>query len=520
MRADALVYGIFEGMDWREARDDRKRERKRQDAADKRTEETHGWKREVHEAAMEDRNRRNAEAQRQRQQQEDERQVFKEAYEAAKESYDAAPGITGAQAPGEPIEGVNATPTVPDAVPVQPQAPEIGIMDVEPPSTTDVPAKAMTGYMPKPEGPDAPIPAQGREAISFEEWRAMSRSERQRMGLPVSELGGQWAYRDRNGAWSITDTPPPDDGPRMKGTPYANEIPPTRPRGEQPVTAPSGAPAAPPVPKTESGTPQVSVQSAQVTAPNPGIVGDGMPVKTTKQQRERAATSFLDHYVKVSAPKIIEHYVKTGQIEKAQAFEEFVQSRSAQDGMQGWARAVHAASIGDDEGFADGLADAYNATDYFDDGYSVVREDTEFTRDEQGNITGARVKIKNNETGQTFDQVFDGVDDIYRFGIGLLSPEAVFERGLAEVDRAQAVQEALIQKRAEVSQLRVSPEEVMEVIETLSSANLDFSGLSVAEQVDAALAMIEQIRGQQPGIGTATAPAKGASNLPTDVPLY
>lgn len=523
-RADALVNGIFEGMDWRESRDDRKRERERQKTQDERTAERHGWDRENHESRKTEVARRRAAEDRQRAAAERERQVFADAYDAAKESYENAPGIK--DAPPSP-DNVSAAPPMATA-PNAPAAPsEMGITDVMPRQDSAVPDRAMVGHMPAPEGVDAPIPEQGRSAISYDQWRGMSRTERERHGLPVSEIGGQWEYRNRHGTFpGAKDVPPPDRGPTPKGAPYANETAPRTPTSERAGPADRGAPAMPAAPKTQEGTPVASAESVQATAPKaptPGVTGKDMPVKATAAQRKRAETSFLDHYAKVSAPKIIDHYLRTGQIEKAQAFEEFVQSKGAQDGMAGWARAVHAATIGDDDGFADGLADAYNATDYFADGYSVVREDTEFVRDENGNITGARVKLKNNSTGKTFDQIFDGVDDIYRFGVNMLSPEAVFERGLAAVDAADGIQRELDAKRREIAEARTTPEEVMEVIDTLASSNLNFGSLAPSEQIDAALAFLERMRGRALGItpqqGTPQA-APGAANVPTDVPLY
>lgn len=203
--------------------------------------------------------------------------------------------------------------------------------------------------------------------------------------------------------------------------------PPTKVAGE----LASEVSAAPP---DQGGAP--SVELAVATAPAPRrVVGKGGPIKATPQQRERASQSFLDYYADTAVPKIIEYYLSQGDIQKAEGFETWAKSREAQAQLKSWSMAVHAASIGDDEGFIDHWSDAYNS---FDDGLEVARDQSGFTRDEGGNITGAKVTFKNTQSGQTFERVFEGQEDLIREGIYTLAPEKVFEYMWGEISAANS----------------------------------------------------------------------------------
>lgn len=186
-------------------------------------------------------------------------------------------------------------------------------------------------------------------------------------------------------------------------------------------------------PPDQGGAPSLAL--AQATAPQEGrgVLGRNDVVKTTEGQRTRAAASFLDHYAQTAVPKLVEYYAQTGQLEKAQAFEQWANARETKSQLESWAKAVHAATIGDDDAFLDHLADTYNS---FDDGYEVDRSKSDFVRDEKGNISGGVVTFKNTRTGESFEKTYADQSDIVREAIHVLSPEQVFETLWGEMAQA------------------------------------------------------------------------------------
>ena len=73
------------------------------------------------------------------------------------------------------------------------------------------------------------------------------------------------------------------------------------------------------------------------------------------------------------------------------------------------------------------MADAYEANNYYDDGLSIVREDSSLTRDDAGNIVGARITFRDDATGETFTQNVSDVRDVVASAIGIMAPEKAFE---------------------------------------------------------------------------------------------
>ncbi|SDX74211.1 hypothetical protein [Roseicitreum antarcticum] len=217
----------------------------------------------------------------------------------------------------------------------------------------------------------------------------------------------------------------------------------TQPTGPGPRRAAPNVSAAQPavvsgasegLPRTEEGTPMGSVQAATTVAQRAGMSvasaarGDASPAQS-RQVADRAADATVREYRSTQMPPIVEHYIRTGQIEKARAFEAWTQERSVQQGMRSWARAMHAFSLNDMEGMLDGLVGAYEAQDYYDDGLSVVREGTQMKTDPQsGEVIGATIMFRDNQTGRTFRQEVNGLRDMVAIGVGALAPEAAFDR--------------------------------------------------------------------------------------------
>ena len=192
----------------------------------------------------------------------------------------------------------------------------------------------------------------------------------------------------------------------------------------------------------EASTPAVEAAAAAVAKDDPALGASGNRPYSEKQ-RERASTAFMERYMEVGAPIVIKEYLRRGEIDKAQKFQEFLDQGATKAGMKNWARASFAASVGDFDSFATEIMEGYNRLDYFGDDTTIVTTESGFT-DAEGKITkdnrkiaGAKIVFKDEKTGKTFEQVYDSPEDIVTMGVTLLAPEEAFEYWVRKTDAAR-----------------------------------------------------------------------------------
>lgn len=272
-------------------------------------------------------------------------------------------------------------------------------------------------------------------------------------------------------------------------------------------TAPTPADKLPAVtPTTDAGTPQPSLDAVTETAPRT-VTPTGKPKAPTKEDAVKAQGSFLERYAKEKVPEIVKFYVARGDHAKADAYQKWADDTLVKEAMRRWASAVHAATIGDDQGFVDGIAAAYNAKGYYDDGYSIVPEASGIHRDEAtGAILGAQVTFKDDATGQVFTQDFEGSEDLYRLGVDMLAPEQVFEIGWSRVQARDDIRNEVAKEIAKRGLSGgVKADDVLSAMEKMAKANLQFQGLPVEQQVQLALDFLARFGGATPGAATTPA---------------
>ena len=146
--------------------------------------------------------------------------------------------------------------------------------------------------------------------------------------------------------------------------------------------------------------------------------------KATPAQEERASKTFLEFYAETAGPKVVREYLRQGNVEKAQAFTEWSEMVETKSMMKSWSKAVFAGSINDEDGVLEHLSDTFNK---IDDGYEVIKGESGFERDKEGNTVGLNLMIKNTKTGETFVREFEDQGDLIEQGIYALAPENVFE---------------------------------------------------------------------------------------------
>jgi hypothetical protein len=268
------------------------------------------------------------------------------------------------------------------------------------------------------------------------------------------------------------------------------------PRADAPASpAPASTSAAPAsaaaaTPTTAAGTPVASVAAAAETAPKAptklafGVTGKGNAVPATQAQYDRAAEAGVKAYSETKVQELTDHYISTGQLEKAQAWPKFINDERTKKGTKSWVKALHALNQGDGATFTDAVVDVYNQID--DDGFTALKDQSKFVRDDQGRLVSATIAFKDNATGEVTTQTFDEMADLERIMIGYLAPEAVFDR----------LAESLFPENEKADDpYKISMSEAMKLV-------LDDPNMAVAtteEKIAAAQAIVAQIgSGQTP----------------------
>lgn len=245
-------------------------------------------------------------------------------------------------------------------------------------------------------------------------------------------------------------------------------------------------------------TPAMEATSAAAARGLPETAGKKPPSEAT---RNKYAGDFMDHYRKVGAPMVYEALISKGEFAKAEAFREFLDKDATKAGMDNWARAAFAASVGDMDTFADEIMEAYDRLDYFPDGTTIVREESGFTRDKDGNITGAKLTFKDEKTGNTFDQVFTDPNDLVRMGITLLAPEQAFEFYFEQQQAAAETARGLQKEQSEAD--KAQQKRVDDVAKLIFENSKDISGVPQISYGDALRQAQEQLSGPGPASPTA-----------------
>ncbi|MGP9804021.1 hypothetical protein [Paracoccus sp. NSM] len=165
----------------------------------------------------------------------------------------------------------------------------------------------------------------------------------------------------------------------------------------------------------------------------------------TPAQIERGATGLMQSYRDNGLPIITKELMRQGRFEEAESLRSFVSEAAAQEGMKAWSGAVFRALMGDVDGAASGIIDAYNSAGYFDDGLEIVKDQTELIRADDGQVMGVKLAMRDQASGEvTVEQM--NIENLIERGLWLLSPEQAAQNYLAQ---RQAVRAQLAEQAAE-----------------------------------------------------------------------
>lgn len=147
----------------------------------------------------------------------------------------------------------------------------------------------------------------------------------------------------------------------------------------------------------------------------------------TEKQVQTAAERTMEWFYETAAPKFLEYYVSTGQMDKATAYAEILESRAGKKAMERRASAAFKFINGDIDGWATDTLDAFKAYGYVDPTFDIDEEATGIIRDENGGFAGGRVVFKDRKTGNTMEKLFQTEDEMYNFGMVMTDPATVVD---------------------------------------------------------------------------------------------
>lgn len=197
-----------------------------------------------------------------------------------------------------------------------------------------------------------------------------------------------------------------------------------------------------------------SAPSADGTKTIPTFSVGGKSYKTQEEANaaaDKQVGSFMEYYMKTTVPKMQEHWLKTGQTDKAEALGKWLENEDVKKGAKAWAGAVRSFQLGDRDGFKKNLMAAYNQQGYFDDGTKAVSIDD--VKNDKGALVGYSIKFRNADGTERVQQ-YDG-NDVGRMALNALSPTEVLSYGMDQLKQAAATRAELAKEgRAEARDMR------------------------------------------------------------------
>lgn len=332
-------------------------------------------------------------------------------------------------------------------------------------------------------------------------------------------------------------TPTEPDGtiatPAQPRAPQAGTAPqaptPERGIGFRPNPAQPMAPKSPEEPESPvrewTGSTGIQPAPADANTSQPDAEPAGLGTRTSAQSRqvEASANTWVDEYRETGVPHIVEQLLRRGMVQEAQAYQDWASGERTEAGMRDYARAAMGAATGDFDLFAGSIIDLYNNEDYYGDGLTINRDNSDFIRDSDGNILGAEITFEDSD-GNEFTRRWESLNELVDEALHIFSPERAFELQLARGDAAAQSQadaitadserdmEFMEWMRKEVFKDQLSREQGATVEDALKAAQEhampgEWPQLSEDEKLDRVLEqvrLLERARATLSGVGGST----------------
>lgn len=135
------------------------------------------------------------------------------------------------------------------------------------------------------------------------------------------------------------------------------------------------------------------------------------------------------------APKYYQEYLKTGDIEKANAFKKYSEDENVQQGMKYGAQALRSLHFNDLDGTRESMIKMFNQPGYFENGFTAV--DSKTLKDDKGNVTGLEFNIKNDKTGEVTPYKFNSIEELSKAVTQFSDPASVFEYATSQIQATE-----------------------------------------------------------------------------------
>lgn len=135
----------------------------------------------------------------------------------------------------------------------------------------------------------------------------------------------------------------------------------------------------------------------------------------------KGGESVMDIFMKTVSPRIQEAYLAQGDIEKAEIWNNWAKSRTGKSAINEWAKGYFAAQRGDWDNAAKAFGTYYS--NYIDNDQKYVGHET--LKDDDGNVTGFTVKLKDSKTGKETSMPI-GTEEMLQMGMAN-NPQTLFE---------------------------------------------------------------------------------------------
>lgn len=147
----------------------------------------------------------------------------------------------------------------------------------------------------------------------------------------------------------------------------------------------------------------------------------------TAAQTDRGSQAYVDRYYETVVPQAIEFYIGRGEMDKAQAYIELVESREGKAALRDIGRSTFSMMTGDVDAAAEHALSAFKQYGYVDPNMEVDLEATGLFNDADGNPGGARIVLLNKDTGERTEQTFATADEYLKYVHMMVSPATVAE---------------------------------------------------------------------------------------------
>lgn len=187
------------------------------------------------------------------------------------------------------------------------------------------------------------------------------------------------------------------------------------------VAAAETAAASSPAPAAGAeATKAVATQAALSFGVKPGE-------KLTPKQVKSAADATVDWFYQNAAPKLVEFYAARGEMDKAKAYVDLIESRAGKQALEERASGLFKIINGDIDGGFDDMLTAFKRYGYVDPTFDLDEEQTGVMKDENGGFAGIRMVFTDRESGDTMEKVFSSLDEAINYATVMTDPATMVE---------------------------------------------------------------------------------------------